>query len=316
MQYKYTLDNRKGHKKLPCPSCGIKQKFTPYIDIETDTFIDVDSCGICDRSSSCGYHLAPKEYFERNPFAKEQFNYDKPFKPSMPKPKPLPSFHDVELVHKSNKLVHKTNLYKSLLNYFDKESIERVLNLYKVGLSKKWNGANVFWQIDPLGNVRGGKIMLIDANTHKRVKKPYPHATWVHAQLLKKGVINDFNLSQCLFGAHLINTDLNKTIAIVESEKTAITAAIKFPQFIWVATGSMHQLKYEILKDCQNRNLLICPDLGFLDKWKSMMGKNMETLNIQVSFFDQLEILATANDISEGYDIENYILKSIVNTLF
>jgi hypothetical protein len=43
---------------------------------------------------------------------------------------------------------------------------------------------------------------------------------------------------QCLFGLHRITEDYQKkTIAIVESEKTAIVMSILLPHYIWLATG-------------------------------------------------------------------------------
>lgn len=311
---RFILDNRKPRKKLPCPSCNEKGKFTPYIDIETDNYLDPDSCGICDRVNICKYHLPPREFFMRNPHAKDQFNLNKPITKLVPVPKPKPDFHDISLVKKSCSLYKKTNLYSSLLKYFDKASVENVLTEYKIGLSSTWPGANVFWQIDPQNNVRAGKILLIDAETHKRVKEPYPHASWVHSRFIKKGLLDEFNLVQCLFGAHLINKDSSKTIALVESEKTAITAAIAYPQFTWLATGSVNQLKYETLKDCKDRKILVFPDLGYLDKWQSKINEISEVLNVYTEIVDILELTSSDVDIREGYDLEDFILKCIVKS--
>lgn len=71
---------------------------------------------------------------------------------------------------------------------------------YKVGTSKYWDGATVFWQTDNQNKVRTGKIMLYNPETGKRIKEPYNHVTWVHS-VLHKG---DYNLKQCFFGEHLL----------------------------------------------------------------------------------------------------------------
>lgn len=60
--------------------------------------------------------------------------------------------------------------------------------------------------------------MAYDPNTGERVKNPYAKITWIH-QINKQW---DFVLQQCLFGLHLIKENKSKTVAIVESEKTAI----------------------------------------------------------------------------------------------
>lgn len=52
-----------------CPSCHKKRCFSRYIDTEKQISFP-DDVGRCDHEQSCGYHLTPKEYFERNPEAK------------------------------------------------------------------------------------------------------------------------------------------------------------------------------------------------------------------------------------------------------
>jgi hypothetical protein len=42
--------------------------------------------------------------------------------------------------------------------------------------------------------------MLYNANTGKRIKEPFNHATWVHSVLK----LPEFNLQQCFFGEHLL----------------------------------------------------------------------------------------------------------------
>ena len=98
-----------------------------------------------------------------------------------------------------------------------------------------WNGATVFWQIDVSGNVRAGKIMGYDAKTGHRVKQPFNQVSWVHS--VRK--IPDFHMRQCLFGEHLLAyaSSMARTVAIVESEKTALIAALFIPDLVWLATG-------------------------------------------------------------------------------
>ena len=57
--------------------------------------------------------------------------------------------------------------------------------------------------------------MLYDPETGKRVKQPFNHITWGHS-LLKR---SNYNLSQCFFGEHLLDTDKHKPIALVESKR-------------------------------------------------------------------------------------------------
>jgi len=310
MEFKYTLDKRPGKKKLICPSCGVKQKFTPYIDTESEVFLDVNCCGICDRINNCGYHLTPKEYFLKHPQLNNQFDIGNFPRPKLRTEEKI-SYHDMELVTKSIIKLTETNLYQSYLNYYDKETVNHTMKQYKVGYSKLWKGANIFWQIDSNNQVRGGKIMLINKNTHSRVKYPFPHINWVHSCLKNNGMLQSYNLKQCLFGEHLIDLFPEKNIALVESEKTALTAAMQYPNLVWVATGSFNLLKQDILKVCNNRKVLVFPDLGCYDKWKLEVVKIENSLNIKVEMMEILELMATEKDKQNGFDIEDYILKDL-----
>jgi hypothetical protein len=72
-----------------------------------------------------------------------------------------------------------------------------------------------------------------------------------------------------LFGEHQINYSCNKgkTIALVEAEKTAIVGTIKYPQYVWVATGSRQNLKPELLKVLTGKNVIVFPDADANEEW-------------------------------------------------
>ena len=110
--------------------------------------------------------------------------------------------------------------------------------------------------------------MLINPITGKRVKEPFPHINWVHSVLGLK----NYNLKQCLFGEHLVAKSLQPlatktTIAIVESEKTAITMNLFLKNTLWVATGSKQNLKHEFLQGLKNYNIILFPDCGEYKDW-------------------------------------------------
>ena len=106
-----------------------------------------------------------------------------------------------------------------------------LMRRYHVGTSKHWQGATVFWQKDCKDRVRTGKIILYNPQTGKRVKQPFCHVTWVHSALH----LTDFNLRQCFFGEHLLTSEKNKPVGLVESEKTALVCSIHLPHFTWIA---------------------------------------------------------------------------------
>ncbi len=53
----------------------------------------------------------------------------------------------------------------------------------------------------------------------------------------------DVIFERCFFGEHLIN--VQKPIAIVESEKSAVLSAYYYPQYNWLATGGINSIKAE-----------------------------------------------------------------------
>ena len=84
--------------------------------------------------------------------------------------------------------------------------------------------------------------------------------TWVHSELK----LPDFKLRQCFFGEHLLtDKTTTKTIAIVESEKTAIIAIHFIPDFIWLATGGMNGcFNKETVDVIKGREVVLVQTLG------------------------------------------------------
>lgn len=55
----------------------------------------------------------------------------------------------------------------------------------------------------------------------------------------------DWELTQCLFGEHLLPLYPDKPVALVESEKTAVICSGLMPRFLWRATGGKQQINQE-----------------------------------------------------------------------
>ena len=72
--------------------------------------------------------------------------------------------------------------------------------------------------------------------------------TWVHSLLKRNGALaQGWDLSQCLFGEHLLARYPDKPVALVESEKTAVVCASINPDCVWLATGGKGQLNDRVL---------------------------------------------------------------------
>lgn len=298
--YRFTLEPYKTMKnRYHCPNCN-KRTFTRYIDNETNEHIS-DEVGKCSRLIKCNYHYTPKQYFQDNYISFDTIKHKKIPKIVKPKPQPV-SYIDKSIVNSS---LNSSNNFIQFLEtkLFGKDITNDVVKKYKIGTSKHWNGATIFWQIDELQNVRSGKIMLYNSTTGKRIKKPYNHINWVHKVLNNQ---NNFNLKQCFFGLHLINQDLSKPIAIVESEKTAIISSVYIPEFIWLACGSLNNLNREKTEVLKGRNVVLFPDLKCYNLWKSKIPQLSQLVNYRVS--DLLETKATESEKEHGYDLADYLI--------
>jgi Domain of unknown function (DUF6371) len=304
--YRYQFEPYKG-KKHTCPECGHRNKFVRYIDTATGEYLS-DEVGKCDRSDNCGYHFRPAEYF-KNKGIKTDFSKNITFMHAPPKPT---SYIDIETVNKSLKAYESNNFAQFLINHFGSDIASELFIKYKLGTSKRWQGANIFWQIDYFGNFRTGKIMVYDPKTGKRVKEPSNLFTWVHKALKTA----DFNLNQCFFGESLLQNSFNP-IAVCESEKTAMIASIYLPQFTWLATGGkegLNESKCQILNKL-NRPIIFFPDLsepkeGKISTFEYWLSKAKKYLTCKFLFSDMLEKSTNEFEKKEGLDLADYLLKN------
>jgi hypothetical protein len=100
---------------------------------------------------------------------------------------------------------------------------------------------------------------------------------------------------------HRINEDYQKTIAIVESEKTAIVMSIFLPDFIWLATGSKQNLKFDLLKPIKKRNIVLFPDKGEYLNWLSK-AKDLNTIGFKIAVSELIE----QTNFNNGFDLADY----------
>ena len=315
-EYRFHLQKYRPGSKKVCPKCGRKSCFTRYVDGNAQITFP-NHVGKCDHINSCGYHYTPKEYFQDNPTIKETMieqnnRSDTPSRAVKPIAKPLSSsapqtsYLPSDWVSQSMQKFDVNPLYRYLTKVAGKEKTDRLFNLYKVGTSKMWNGATVFWQIDINGNVRAGKIMGYDAKTGHRIKHPFNQVNWVHS--VKR--VPDFHMKQCLFGEHLLSeTSIPaSTVAIVESEKTALIAALFIPDFVWLATGGMHgSFNSKAMQVLCGREVILFPDLKATEEWKRKTAM-LHSICKRVTCSALLENMATDRQREAGLDIADFLL--------
>lgn len=301
-QYRFILEPYVSPKsKYRCPSCLKKKTFTRYIDTEENQYLS-EKVGRCDRLQKCGYHYPPKDFFQDNKFnsslapihlPKPELDLDK-IKTISSAP---PSYIDRDFLKASLNNNGINNFLYFLERTLNPEAAALVTEKYKIGTSKKWPGATIYWQIDNEGKVRTGKLMQYNRKTGKKSR-----INWVHS-IMK---LDDYNLQQCLFGLHLLNSDKIKSIALVESEKSAIIASIAFPEFIWMATGGLMNLKYDLLKPLASRRVILFPDAGCYDLWNEKVKDLPKNIHFMIS--DLVKNKSSLREKEEGWDIADYII--------
>lgn len=286
-KYKYSLDT--SSKKFICPMCKMKT-LVKFIDTETKSYLS-DDLGRCDRESSCGYFNVPSNGII---IKKERIiDYVET------------SFHSLQLVESGFLSKKRNNFIQFLMNNFPEEAVNEVVSKYLIGSSNRWDGSTVFWQIDNYECAHAGKILAYNQETGKRIKSNEGKALidWVHSVLKRKGIINDFNLRQCLFGLHLIKGVKTKVVGLVESEKTAVLMSLFKPEYIWMATGSKGGLKYEFLLPIKQYKIIAFPDKSEYNDWL-IKAKQLNGFNFDIVVNDWLE----QSNFRDGTDLADVLI--------
>lgn len=293
IQHQYSLAKR---GKWICPQCG-KKTFVCYVD-ENNQVLD-EGVGKCDRADHCAYHYPPRDYFaDHQVIAEVKPRRHRP----MLRPLPPPSYIDPDVFKRSVLATesHRNHLVTFLNSVFNEAIVGRMVHDYYIGTSKHWEGSTVFWQLDRYGHVHGGKIMQYNPTNGKRVKEPFNHITWVHTAM----GLTDYNLKQCLFGEHLLRDYPDMTVAVVESEKTAIIASGVFGDCITVACGGCGNLTNALCEPLRGRDVVLFPDNGKLAEW-SEKGSKMRHLFGRLFIADIMEREA----MNVGDDIGDLIVQ-------
>lgn len=171
--------------------------------------------------------------------------------------------------------------------------VNTAISDYCVGHGKK--GHTIFWQLDEQGRLRTGKMMKYRADGH-RDKVSSWNFDWIHATLTRHWDEERHEMTDeppypfphlynperqehqlTYFGMHLLNKwkrkDIDQTVCIVESEKTALLMAIAYGNHarqVWMACGGLEMLSRERLAPVidQRRPIVLYPDRDGIDKWK------------------------------------------------
>lgn len=291
MQFKYILD--KSSKKFKCPKCD-SLRYVRFINSETSEYIDYEF-GRCDREQECGYFNLPSSNTKSITYS--SFCETKT---------EVPSYLDSHLVSKTLTQYENNNFTLYLKSLFDEQKVTEVINKYKIGTSKYFENSTVFWQIDNHNHVHTGKVMAYNPTTGKRIKNESGNSliNWVH-KIIKE---EKFNLKQCLFGLHLVNSK-TKTIHLVESEKTAVIMSVLIPEFTWLATGSNGNFNLTLLEPIKAINIIAIPDAGEYLNWLEK-AKLLNRSGFKINVSNYIE---NNKDALKGWDLVDLITLESTN---
>lgn len=293
---KLEFDTKRDHIKIcPCGKSNKDGKFCPYKGFE-----DKGHCFSCSKTFLPDL---PKREFVKNSFKKSAPKFVPELKPA--------SFIPSDLLRQSLKAYNRNNFVMFLIWLVGRDATMIAIRKYLIGTSKYWPNSTIFWQVGKDG-VRSGKIIqyqIIPSEASyigkdcKRNKNNKPPVRWVH----KDPQFKDFILNQALFGQHLLDSDLSKPVAIVESEKTAVIASIYLPQFLWIAAGSLTNLNMKRCQVLKGRNITLFPDLNGFDLWTEKADELSTIARITVS--DLLEKRGSSTDRQSGLDLADYLIR-------
>ncbi|WP_372744432.1 DUF6371 domain-containing protein [Lutibacter sp.] len=172
----------------------------------------------------------------------------------------------------------ENNLLQYLRNTYNEKKVDFIKKLYYIGTSK--DGGTVFWSINKKGLVQKAKVSYYkkDGKRTNYFKVPYKK---------EDGYYN------CLFGEHLIDLpeNKNKSIILVESEKTAIVCSLHLPEFIWLAYGGINGLTNNKIEILVGRKVILAPDIS---------ENAVKIMNKKLPHLIELGIYAKIWDMTEG----------------
>ena len=310
MSHYYTLQKYTNpSSRHTCPACGRQRCFTLYVDPDANPLHE--TVGRCDHESSCGYHRTPRQYFHDHPEhrhhchpERSEGSFTRPSRPDRASPDVIPQ----NLIPPPSATNHLISYLKTMIPF---SAIDRIIADYR--LASTPDQAIIFLQIDQDNQCRTGKIMQYNPATGHRIKDPNKpgRINWLHSILKRrKQLPPDWQLTQCLFGEHLLPQHQDKTIALVESEKTAIICAALMPQYLWLATGGKSGLTSERLSSLKGRKIIVFPDIDAFKDWQQKIF-TFPHLDIRISRL--LEDNATPADRAAHIDLADWIIQFLTN---
>ena len=194
------------------------------------------------------------------------------------------------------------------------EQMHHAAERYHLGKTK--SGQPIFWIHD----------MLTPLDAHIGTD------TWISTLLkAREPLLKCWQVQHCLFGLHLLVSDVRcmkedvanrepfimnreQTIAIVESEASAMVLSELFPECIWMAYATTLHLSPELFAPLQGRTVTLYPrtdpTLSTFLFFEDLVDVTHRQYDIDITVDSTLENHASADQKDRCIDILNFILES------
>ena len=175
------------------------------------------------------------------------------------------------------------------------EQMQRACQRYMLGRSR--SGLPIFWMIDEMGTVYDGHIGSSWVSEMLRSRYPELSEYW--------------QTTHCLFGLHL-TPGMEKPIAIVEKESTAVLLSELYPECHWLATVYPVNFTIDQLKPLCGNTVTLFPSTdstmtSYL-AWHDIAEQAREAYHMDISCSDILERHATAEQKERKIDLVDYLM--------
>lgn len=168
-------------------------------------------------------------------------------------------------------------------------------------LGKTKSGQPMFWMIDD---------MLTPCDAH------IANGVWLSSLLKAREpeVLEFWRVQHCLFGSHLLATDISRhtnTVAIVENEQSAVILSELFPECLWMAYASVIHLDVRHFAPLQGRTVILYPPtdpmLSTFPFFEELAVSIRRHYNIQITVSPILEDYATEEQKQRKIDIVDFL---------
>ncbi len=170
--------------------------------------------------------------------------------------------------------------YSSLTDYLDKmagydskllSAIDRsVMGFHLGAVTKLVNGhyGTVLPRINRNNKVVGGSVQYIDTESGAVLQREP-----LVKHLYNWYCFDYYTDDEVFFGEHLLS---NKSVVIVQEEKTALLGTLAEPAVDWLAVGESYNLTKGMMSKLAGRRVVLFPDDMSCDYWTEQFGKQFK----------------------------------------